>query len=289
MPVPHIPYLARPSSQAGTGAARQVTRGSHDRRCHRGWWAGWVLVSAGVCHRRHQGPAARGRVDRNWGDRSRGWARPRRSGRQLHRNSVEARPAGGAQDVAGVSARVTRFLQRPAALEHEVRPRSLRFVELRAAREEAARGWAREYKARRAAGLDHSWLTPAACARETALATGGAIRTRGTSLDPYRACLSLASSALERGAVLYESPVARVRAGSKHVEVRTDAAVVKADAVIIATSAPLADLKALRRHLKPRLAYSVVTEALPVPVRRAVGERGAALRVEATAPHFLRW
>ncbi len=46
----------------------------------------------------------------------------------------------------------------------------------------------REYDARRQAGLDHSWLTAAALARETALEAGAAIRTRGFVLDPYPRC-----------------------------------------------------------------------------------------------------
>jgi glycine/D-amino acid oxidase-like deaminating enzyme len=155
---------------------------------------------------------------------------------------------------------------------------------------EAARSWQREYQSRRAAGLLHSWLTPAAFARETALAGGGAIRTRGAKLDPYRAAVALAAAAVARGASVHEqSRVSRVRAGAKMVEVTTDGGVIRAEAVIVATSAPLPDLRALRRHLKPHLGYGVVTEPLPAVVRRAVGRRAAALRQDGTSPHFLRW
>ena len=155
---------------------------------------------------------------------------------------------------------------------------------------EAARAFQREYQARRAAGLRHSWLTPSAVARETALESGGAIRTRGARLDPYRAVVAVAAAAVLRGAAVHEhSRVERVRAGRKHVEVTTDAGVVRAEAVLVATPAPLADLKALRRHLKPHLGYSVVTEPLPAAVRRAVGRRAAALRQDGRPPHLLRW
>lgn len=155
---------------------------------------------------------------------------------------------------------------------------------------EAARSLLREYQSRRAAGLLHSWLTPAAFARETALAGGGAIRTRGAKLDPYRAAVALAAAAVARGASVHEqSRVNRVRAGARMVEITTDAGVIRAEAVIVATSAPLPDLRALRRHLKPYLSYGVVTEPLPAVVRRAVGRRTAALRQEGASPHFLRW
>jgi glycine/D-amino acid oxidase-like deaminating enzyme len=155
---------------------------------------------------------------------------------------------------------------------------------------EAARSLQREYQSRRAAGLLHSWVTPAAYARETALASGGAIRTRGAKLDPYRAAVALAAAAVARGGSVHEqSRVNRVRAGARMVEVTTDGGVIRAEAVIVATSAPLPDLRALRRHLKPHLSYGVVTEPLPAAVRRAVGRRTAALRQDGTPPHFLRW
>jgi glycine/D-amino acid oxidase-like deaminating enzyme len=148
----------------------------------------------------------------------------------------------------------------------------------------------REYESRRAAGLDHRWLTAAAFARETALAGGGAVGTSGASLDPYRACLGLATAAVRRGAAVHEkSPVRRVRAGRKQVEVTTGSGRIRADAVVIATAAPLPDLRALRRHLKPRHVYAVVTEPLPSTIRRELGRRAAALRDSSTPPHLLRW
>jgi glycine/D-amino acid oxidase-like deaminating enzyme len=155
---------------------------------------------------------------------------------------------------------------------------------------ESTRQLQREYQSRRAAGLEHSWLTPAAFARETGLESGGGIRTRGASLDPYRACVALAAAAAARGAVLHEtSPVRRIRAGRKQVEVTTDTGTLRAESVVIATAAPLQDLRALRRHLKPRAGYAVVTEPLPAAVRREAGRRAAALRDSAEPPHMLRW
>ena len=148
----------------------------------------------------------------------------------------------------------------------------------------------REYQSRRDAGFDHSWVTPASLAKEAALAAGGAIRTRGFALDPYRACVGLAAAALSRGAVLHEqSVVTRVRASGKTVLVKTDGGTLRADAVLIATSAPLPDLRALRRHLHPEHGYAVVTETLPAAVRRELGKRTSALRDSSNPPHFVRW
>ena len=153
-----------------------------------------------------------------------------------------------------------------------------------------SRSLQREYQSRRAAGFDHSWLKPAAVAREAAIESGGAIRTRGSSLDPYRACLGLASAAVSRGAAIYErSQVRRIRAGRKQVEITTAAGTIRAEAVLVATAAPMPDLRALRRHLKALDSYAVVTESLPAAVRREVTRRANALRDTDVPPHLLRW
>jgi glycine/D-amino acid oxidase-like deaminating enzyme len=148
----------------------------------------------------------------------------------------------------------------------------------------------REYEARRAAGLGHSWMTPRALANETAIDAGGAILTRGAVFDPYRACLGFAAASAGRGAAIFErSSVRRIRAGRKQVDITTERGRVRADAVIIATGTPLDDLRALRRHLRAQHGYCVVTEPLPAAVRRNLGTRARALRDSAAPPHFLRW
>ncbi len=155
---------------------------------------------------------------------------------------------------------------------------------------EAVRRLRREYDARRAAGLDHTWMTAAALAREASIDGGAAIRTRGFVFDPFRACLGFAESAVKRGATVFErTPVRRIRASRKAVEVTTGTGTVRAQAVIVATAAALPDLRALRRHLHPKQSYAVVTEPLPAAVRRELGRRAAALRDNASPPHFLRW
>ena len=64
---------------------------------------------------------------------------------------------------------------------------------------------------------------------------------------------------------------------------------IRAQSVVVATAAPLADLRALRRHLKPHHSYAVVTEPMPALVRREVGARAAVMRDSVIPPHFLRW
>jgi gamma-glutamylputrescine oxidase len=148
----------------------------------------------------------------------------------------------------------------------------------------------REYDARRAAGLEPRWVAPAALARETALGNAGGFRTRGAVLDPYRACLGLARAAEARGACIFEhSEVRTIKVGTAAVEIVTSGAAIRAEAVIVATDAPLPDLRALRRHLHPRESYTAVSAPLPAKVRREVGRRTAVLRDTAEPPHFVRW
>ena len=155
---------------------------------------------------------------------------------------------------------------------------------------EAVRRLRREYEARRAAGLDHTWMTAAAVSRDTSVEAGAAIRTRGFAFDPFRACLGFAESAASRGATLYErSPVRRIRARRRGVEISAGTGTLRGQAVVIATGAALADLRALRRHLHPQHSYAVVTEPLSAAVRRELGGRAAALRDSSSPPHFLRW
>ena len=148
----------------------------------------------------------------------------------------------------------------------------------------------REYDARRAAGLDARWLAAAAVRREAAIETPGAIKTDASVFDPYRAGIGLIAAAVKQGAEVFErSPVVRIRPGRHKVDVTTEAGSVTAEVVVIAGGSSIADLRQLRRHLQPRDGYAVVTAPLAPPVRRQVGPRTTALRVEADVPRFVRW
>jgi glycine/D-amino acid oxidase-like deaminating enzyme len=153
----------------------------------------------------------------------------------------------------------------------------------------AVKTFRREYRDRREAGFDHSWMTPAAVSRLSGAEAGGAIRTHGSVIDPYRACVGLAAAAAARGALVFEQSAARkFRPTRKTVDVVTAAGTIRAASVIVtASNGP--GLQSLRRHLRARHIYSVVTERLPAAVRRDLGPRNVALRDAGVPPHVLRW
>lgn len=151
-------------------------------------------------------------------------------------------------------------------------------------------GLRREYEVRHETGIEGSWLTPAALGRETGLEAAGGIRTRGATLDPFRACAGLVAAAAGRGARIYEhSRVRRIRPSKRHVDVVTESGSVRAEMVIVATASPIQDLRGLRRHLRAEHAYGVVTEALPASVRKQVGRRAAVLDDADRDGRIIRW
>jgi glycine/D-amino acid oxidase-like deaminating enzyme len=148
----------------------------------------------------------------------------------------------------------------------------------------------REYEVRHETGIEGSWLTAAALGRETALEAAGGIRTRTGTIDPYRACAGLVAAAVARGARVYErSLVRRIRASKRHVDVVSEAGSIRAEMVIVATAAPIQDLRGLRRHLRAQHAYGVVTEALPAAVRKQLGRRAAVLEDADQDGRIIRW
>jgi glycine/D-amino acid oxidase-like deaminating enzyme len=184
-------------------------------------------------------------------------------------------------------------LEFPAALRRlriqaSLEPQDL--VRLAAPARDAARVLRREYEARRAAGLDHSWFSPGSISRSLAVESGGGVRTHGSALDPYRTCLGLAGAAVARGAQIFErSEVRRLRANRTGVDVHTPGGVVHASMAIVSTNAAIPDLRPLKRHLRPRHRYGVVTAPLPPAVRRQLGTRASAIRDDADPPHVVRW
>ena len=148
----------------------------------------------------------------------------------------------------------------------------------------------REYQSRQDSGIEGSWVTPAALGREAALESGGGIRTQSATIDPYRACVGLLAAATARGARIHErSAVRRIRASKRHVDVITDDGSVRAETVVVATGAPIQDLRGLRRHLRAEHAYGVVTEPLPGTVRRQVGGRRSTLEDAREPGRIVRW
>ena len=146
---------------------------------------------------------------------------------------------------------------------------------------DAVRRLRREYDARRAPGFDHSWMT-----RGGAGARGRRSRRRGHPHARLRlrsvSRLPRASrtAAAERGATLFErTPVRRIRASRKHVEVddrRRARCARRRSSLPPARRCRICARSAVISH--PQQSYAVVTEPLPAAVRRELGRRAAALR-----------
>ncbi len=149
----------------------------------------------------------------------------------------------------------------------------------------------REWQARRAAGIEASLVQGAPLAREVGTGASAAIRTRGhAQVDPYRACLGLASAAAKRGALFFErSPVGKIRFGRHDVSMQTAGGTVTARRVIVATGLPTAEFKPLRRHVSPTDTYFVMTEPVPATIRKAAGRPSTMLRDSQEPAHYLRW
>ena len=154
----------------------------------------------------------------------------------------------------------------------------------------ALRGLRREFESRRDAGLDHRWIAAAALRRDTAVDRGGAIKTCAYAVDPVRAGLGLIAAATARGAQVFQrSPAVRLRNREGRIEVVTAGGSVSAEYAIVAGAGSLRELQPLRRHLHPRDGYGVVTGVLPAAVRREIGTRANALRLDAGAAQYVRW
>jgi glycine/D-amino acid oxidase-like deaminating enzyme len=148
----------------------------------------------------------------------------------------------------------------------------------------------REREAREAAGLDAREVTGQSARKMLALDVQAATKLgSGVAFDPYRACLGLASAAKSRRATFFErSPVKKIRAGSKQVEIVVDRGVVQAQTVIVTTGVATAEFKPLRRHFKRRETYLVLTEPLPAAMRKQLATEKVTMRDMASPRHRLR-
>jgi len=148
-----------------------------------------------------------------------------------------------------------------------------------------------EFDARHAAGLALAWQTPRQLYARTKLDAAGGVRVRDSfTLDPYRACLGLATAAARRGAAFFEqSPVQKVRFTRKHADVITVRGTIRAGTVIVATGSATAEFKPLRRHFKRRETYCTMTEPMSAGVRKQLGDPAVVLADLAAPPHRIRW
>jgi glycine/D-amino acid oxidase-like deaminating enzyme len=151
---------------------------------------------------------------------------------------------------------------------------------------------ARDAQLRRDAGLEATWLKPAAVTREIGLDVGRAgmrIRDWGQA-NPYELLATFATAAAARGAAIFErSEVRRVKPRGKHVEVLAEGGAIQADTVIVCTGEPTDLYRSLKRHVRLDERYVVVTERLPASLRRQVVGRARVLTDTEVPPHMVRF
>ena len=149
----------------------------------------------------------------------------------------------------------------------------------------------REHDARAEAGLPVAWAPGRSIRQDAGLDVAGAMRLHDAfGLDPYRACVGLAAAARKRGGIFFErTAVKQVRPGTRDVELDVDGGIVRAQTAIVTTGTATAEFKQLQRHFSPRETYLVLTEALPLAMRRSMGTRSLTLRDTRTPPHRIRW
>jgi glycine/D-amino acid oxidase-like deaminating enzyme len=149
----------------------------------------------------------------------------------------------------------------------------------------------REQASREEAGLEARALNQKQVRQATALDTAAALRLRGGSaVDPYRACLALATTAARRGAVFFErSLVKQVRPDARKIDVVLENGIVRAETTIVTTGMATAEFKPLRRHFKARESYLVLTDEVPATIRRQLGRPRSTIRDTASPRHRIRW
>lgn len=148
----------------------------------------------------------------------------------------------------------------------------------------------KEYSARREAGVEVASLKGTLLVRRIGAKGFGLITHGNASVDPYKATLGLARAAVARGAKIFEqSAVTRIRPRRRTVDIKTDAGVVTASKVVVATGYPIDDFKPLRRRFTRSDAYMVLTPELPAAVRREMTSPDVILREAASPDHWMHW
>jgi glycine/D-amino acid oxidase-like deaminating enzyme len=143
---------------------------------------------------------------------------------------------------------------------------------------------------RRDAGIDLTWLKPAAALRETRLeAVRAGVRLHDWGhVDPYAAVVTFARAASERGAAIFErSLVKRVKAGRKRVEVFADAGLIRAETVVVCTGEPTDLYRPLQRHVRLDERYIAMTGRLPAALRKQVAKARLITDTD-SPPHLVR-
>src|SRR5207248_420410 len=149
----------------------------------------------------------------------------------------------------------------------------------------------KDRKVRLDAGLQAPLIGSRVVSSEVALNPIVALRGREcATIDPYRACVGLAETAVKRGATVFEkSPVRRVTFNRKIADVHTAGGKIRTRKVIVATGTPTMLFKSLRRHFWFRTTYLALTGRIPAKIRKPLGKRQTVVRDSADPYHVVRW
>jgi glycine/D-amino acid oxidase-like deaminating enzyme len=157
-------------------------------------------------------------------------------------------------------------------------------------RSEAERTFRADFAARKDAGLPGSWLSSGTLRRATGVAARAAIRSRGATLDPYRACIGLLEAATRAGALVFERSAARrVERTRTGVVVRTAQGSVAAERVVVATGYATPAFAPLAGRFRMSHTYVLATPPLDRGQRRELGLPRLLLWDTESPYHYLRW
>jgi glycine/D-amino acid oxidase-like deaminating enzyme len=149
----------------------------------------------------------------------------------------------------------------------------------------------KEQAARKAAGVDASWLSAASATADIGTMSAGALRSREAFLhDPVRTTLGFADEADENGARIFERSVVRKTTFTrKYADVILKTGKIRTRGIYVATGTPGGLFRQLKRHVREEHAYVVVTEPLSAQMRRDAGKRTSVLAEAGSHARWLRW
>jgi len=149
----------------------------------------------------------------------------------------------------------------------------------------------RELSRRRHAGIQGTWLSAAALLRTTGIRGAAGILTPGNAqVNPYKACLGVASRARSAGARLFEhSPVKRISGGRTGVRISLEDGEVHASWAIVATGYATAEFRPLAGRFRMTNTYVIATTPISAPTKRRMGLGPVMLWDTSDPYHYARW
>jgi glycine/D-amino acid oxidase-like deaminating enzyme len=120
----------------------------------------------------------------------------------------------------------------------------------------------RELAARKEAGLNAAWMSPAMVQRQTALASAGGVKLPDWGfVDPYQLTLGFLKAATKKGVKVFErSRITKITFNRKNATAFLDGGAITTENLIICIGEPTSLFKPLKRHLKHEDRYAVLTD-----------------------------